>query len=87
MAERGAHVLVLEKTRDFPGRVRGEALVPRGCEEADRLGLLELLGSLSNIRWWDFLVQGERVLRRDIEQASGSGHCVLSFYHRVCSRA
>src|SRR4029077_19801295 len=37
---------------------------------------------LSNpLRWWDFLVSGERVFRRDIAKAGGSGHCLLSFYH------
>ena len=82
MAERGARVLVVEKTREFRDRVRGEALVPWGCEEAERLGLLEHLRPLSNpLRWWDFLVRGQRVFRRDIAEASGSGNCLLSFYH------
>jgi 2-polyprenyl-6-methoxyphenol hydroxylase-like FAD-dependent oxidoreductase len=82
MAERGAHVLVLEKTRETRDRVRGEALVPWGCEEAERLDLLGCLRPLSNpLRWWDFLVRGQRVFRRDIATASGSGNCLLSFYH------
>ena len=82
MAERGARVLVVEKTREFRDRVRGEGLVPWGCEEAERLGLLELLRPLANpLRWWDFRVRSERVMRRDIEAASGSGNCLLSFYH------
>jgi 2-polyprenyl-6-methoxyphenol hydroxylase-like FAD-dependent oxidoreductase len=82
LAERGVRVLLLEKTREFRDRVRGEALVPWGCEEAERLGLLECLRPLSNpLRWWDFLVSGERVFRRDIAKAGGSGHCLLSFYH------
>jgi len=82
MAAHGARVLVVEREREFRDRVRGEALVPWGCEEAERLGLLECLRPLSNpVRWWDFLVNGERVFRRDIEKAGGSGHSLLSFYH------
>jgi 2-polyprenyl-6-methoxyphenol hydroxylase-like FAD-dependent oxidoreductase len=43
MAREGARVLVVESTRLYRDRVRGEVIAPWGCTEAKRLGLFELL--------------------------------------------
>jgi 2-polyprenyl-6-methoxyphenol hydroxylase-like FAD-dependent oxidoreductase len=43
MARAGRSVLVLEKSRQYQDRVRGETWVPWGAAEADRLGLANTL--------------------------------------------
>ena len=43
MAGRGARVLVLEREKQFRDRVRGEAVVPWGLAEANKLGIGRLL--------------------------------------------
>jgi 2-polyprenyl-6-methoxyphenol hydroxylase-like FAD-dependent oxidoreductase len=43
MAREGAKVLVAERTTTFSDRVRGEALIPWGVEEAQRLGIYQCL--------------------------------------------
>ena len=82
MAEAGRRVLVVERTSEFRDRVRGEALVPWGCVEAERLGLLGLLEPLANrLVSWTFHVGGRPALCRNMPKASGTGHGVLCFYH------
>lgn len=43
MAKAGSSVLMLEKTTEYPDRVRGEWLAPWGVAEAKRLGLYDAL--------------------------------------------
>jgi 2-polyprenyl-6-methoxyphenol hydroxylase-like FAD-dependent oxidoreductase len=83
MAKAGARVLVLERTDTFTDRVRGEVLVPWGCEEADRLGLYGLLRESCGheIIWWDGSFNGMQVLRRDMRDATEGGFPTLTYYH------
>ena len=78
MACQGAKVLVCERTPAFSDRVRGEALIPWGVEEAERLGvhqyLLENCGNV--VQWWS---TGE--VRRDLFATTRAGHGFLDFYH------
>ena len=50
MAEHGARVLVLESETKFKDRVRGEAMVSWGVNEAKELGIYS---NLKDARWWD----------------------------------
>jgi len=43
MADHGAHVLLLERERQFTDRVRGEVIWPWGVAELKELGLVDLL--------------------------------------------
>ena len=59
MAKEGARVLVLERENEFKDRVRGEALVPWGVGEAQKLGIYDLmkqscgLSSRGSMSSWD----------------------------------
>lgn len=83
MSRAGARVLVLERSRDFKDRVRGEVLVPWGCDEASKLGLLDLLsdGLAHELRTWAIDLGGVRALTRDIVETSALGLPVLTFFH------
>lgn len=50
MAEHGARVLVLESETKFKDRVRGEAMVSWGVNDAKELGIYS---NLKDARWWD----------------------------------
>ncbi|MGH7857836.1 MAG: FAD-dependent oxidoreductase [Candidatus Binatia bacterium] len=82
MAEKGARVLVLERTSSFRDRIRGEVLVPWGVAEAQRLGFDELLRPAGNdLRWWDFVLGGTKVMHRDIAATTVPGVPVLTYFH------
>jgi 2-polyprenyl-6-methoxyphenol hydroxylase-like FAD-dependent oxidoreductase len=72
MQKRGARVLILETTREFRDRVRGEAIHPWGVAEALQLGLGPVLERAAAIdaQYWDNYVAGERVARRDLAQTT-----------------
>jgi len=78
MACRGTKVLVSERTPAFSDRVRGEALIPWGVEEAQRLGVYQyLVENCGNVvQWWS---TGEA--RRDLFATTRSGHGFLDLYH------
>lgn len=78
MAREGARVLVSERTETFSDRVRGEALIPWGVEEAQRLGILQHLAEHcgNTVQWWS-TPEG----RRDLFATTRSGHGFLDFYH------
>ncbi len=83
MARSGARVLVLERTRDFKDRVRGEVLVPWGCAEADQLGLLDALLDRHGheLRYWSTDFNGAPALTRDLVETSAPQLPVMTFYH------
>jgi 2-polyprenyl-6-methoxyphenol hydroxylase-like FAD-dependent oxidoreductase len=83
MAEQGARVLVLERTRGFHDRVRGEVLVPWGCAEARKLGLFDLLRQRCGheLRWWDADIDGTRILHRDVVATTAFGLPVMTYFH------
>lgn len=93
LAEEGVRVLVLERTRDFSDRVRGEVLVPWGCREAQKLGLYETLRERCGheIRFWEASLDGHQILRRDMIETSGPRLPTLTYFHpdmqRVVSEA
>lgn len=78
MAREGAKVLVVERTARFSDRVRGEALIPWGVEEAEHLGIYQQLAENcgNNVRWWSTPDS-----RRDLFATTRSGHGFLDFYH------
>jgi 2-polyprenyl-6-methoxyphenol hydroxylase-like FAD-dependent oxidoreductase len=82
LAAAGSKVLVLERTTEFKDRVRGEVLVPWGRVQAEKLGIEDLLGGVSNeMRYWEFYVDGALALRRDVVTQSVLGRSLLCFYH------
>ncbi len=85
MALAGAKVLVLERTTEFKDRVRGEVLVPWGCEEADKLGLYEMLHESCGheLVWWAGVFNGAQVLQRDMRTATEQSYPTLTYYHPV----
>ncbi len=78
MAREGAKVLVAERTSTFSDRVRGEALIPWGVEEARRLGIYQHLADTcgTTVRWWSTPQN-----RRDLFATTPSGNGFLDFYH------
>ena len=82
MAERGAKVLVLERTSEFKDRIRGEVLVPWGVAEAKKLGFEPFLRPIANdLVRWDIAVGGQVVISRDIVKQSTLGLPVFTYYH------
>lgn len=83
LAERGYRVLVLERGTEFSDRVRGEVLVPWGCAEAERLGLYDLLhDDLGHeLHYWDTIIGGVPIMRRNLVETLPTGHPVLTFFH------
>jgi len=82
LAEAGRRVLVLERTREFKDRVRGEVLVPWGRVEAQKLGLEDLLATAANeMRYWEFYFDGALMLRRDVVTQGLLGRSMFCFYH------
>jgi menaquinone-9 beta-reductase len=76
-------VLVLERETRFRDRVRGEALLPWGAAELERLGLRRLLlcTCAAENRWWDDYLGGERIGHRDTETDTPGRTATLTFYH------
>jgi 2-polyprenyl-6-methoxyphenol hydroxylase-like FAD-dependent oxidoreductase len=82
MAVGGARVLVLEREMQFRDRVRGEALQPWGVAEARQLGVAELLQPRSaELRWFDQIVNGQHVMKRDFVATTPHGTGMWAFYH------
>jgi menaquinone-9 beta-reductase len=78
MAERGAHVLVLERERQFRERVRGEGMWPWGRAEAKLLGIYDLLCDTCAFekRWLVGLGPD-----RDLVGTTPQNLPMLTFYH------
>jgi 2-polyprenyl-6-methoxyphenol hydroxylase-like FAD-dependent oxidoreductase len=82
MAEKGARVLVLERTREFRDRVRGEVLVPWGQAAAKRLGFQDALCGLANpMRHWETELNGATIMRRDVVATNPTGLPILCYFH------
>ena len=83
LAEAGVGVLVLERTREFSDRVRGEVLVPWGCREAQKLGLYDTLREHCGheLRFWDASFNGQPILHRDMVETSAPGMPTLTYFH------
>jgi len=88
MADRGARVLVLERTREFRDRVRGEVLVPWGCIEAERLGLYDLLhDSIGHeLPVWKSELLGIPMFERDLRTTMRSRRPVITYFHPAMQR-
>jgi len=82
MAERGAHVLVVERELVFRERIRGDSIHPWGVAEALRLGLGEALSgpSFRRVSSWQLNVGGFQLLDRDLTR-SPSGQPLVHVHH------
>jgi 2-polyprenyl-6-methoxyphenol hydroxylase-like FAD-dependent oxidoreductase len=89
MAERGAHVLVVERETKFKDRVRGEGMTTWGCGEARELGIYDLLTASCGHEtpWWDNYVGPMQVSHRDVASTTPHGLPTLAFYHPEMQRA
>ncbi|HYL85656.1 MAG TPA: NAD(P)/FAD-dependent oxidoreductase [Candidatus Angelobacter sp.] len=82
MAKGGAHVLVLEQETEFRDRVRGECLQSWGVGEALQLGVAETLRGVANeIRWVDFIINGQHAMKRDFVATTPQAAGLWAFYH------
>ena len=83
MAERGAHVLVLESDEQFRDRVRGETMLPWGVAEAKELGIYDtiLAGIGHELPWWDNYRGPKRTAHRDLTTTTASGMPSVAFFH------
>jgi 2-polyprenyl-6-methoxyphenol hydroxylase-like FAD-dependent oxidoreductase len=87
VAERGAHVVIVEREREFRDRVRGEALAPWGVAEMAELGLLEAVGAVADeLRALRFLAGGMQVSERDFATTTLQKRGWLAFYHPEVQR-
>ncbi len=82
MASSGAHVLLVERETRFKDRIRGEALMPWGVDEARRIGVYDALRA-SCARDVPKLLRIAGPLRseRDFIASTPQGLAVLTFYH------
>lgn len=89
MAERGARVLVLEQTRQFKDRVRGEFMAPWGVAEAEKLGIDEVLRRTCahELRWLDFYAGPLKTEHRDLVATTVPRLPALAFYHPAMQEA
>jgi 2-polyprenyl-6-methoxyphenol hydroxylase-like FAD-dependent oxidoreductase len=83
MSRAGKRVLVLERTREFKDRVRGEVLVPWGAAEASKLGLLEALRDRHGheLRYWAVDLGGVRALTQDMVETTDLRLPTITFFH------
>ncbi len=83
MAEQGARVLVLEQETSFRDRVRGEAIMPWGTEEAKELGVLDAIMAEAGheLRWFDAYQGQGRSSHRDLATTTDSKTVVTAFFH------
>ena len=82
MAASGARVLVVEQERQFRDRVRGESLQPWGVAETRKLGVAATLEPCrAEIRWFDQILNGEHVMRRDLVATTLPGEPMWGFFH------
>src|SRR4051794_28433811 len=83
LAEAGGRVLVLERTRRFQDRVRGEVVSPWGVTEAKTLGLYDpLIRSCAHMVRWTTTLNGQAPSkRRDLVETTPGHNGFLDFYH------
>lgn len=87
LATRGQKVLVLEQSRHFRDRVRGDTMYPWGVAEAAALGLLDVMlaGGARRLRYWRTRFTGHpappaRALEEQVGQSA------LAFFHPELQR-
>src|SRR5262249_45687678 len=83
MAREGVRVLVLERETEFKDRVRGEALVPWGVGEAQRLEIHDLLKQSCGHEQpcFDVFLGPHQLMHRDLLATTPQRAPVCSFYH------
>lgn len=83
LARRGLKVMLLEKATAYHDRVRGEAILPWGVVEAQRLGvdraLLESCGHLLNK--FEFSFGGDHQVCRNLPETTPHQNSCISFRH------
>ena len=85
----GFEVALVERTRQFEDRVRGEALAPWGVAEAKRLGLFDALVDRAEARqlpFWSTYSAGCLHIKA-LADLDPHGEGVLSFRHQVAQSA
>jgi len=83
LAERGMRVLVVEQTREFKDRVRGEAMQPWGVADAKALGIYELLrqACAHEQPWLDLILASKTISHRELPATTPQAAPMLNFYH------
>jgi menaquinone-9 beta-reductase len=82
MAASGARVLIVERETQFRDRIRGESLQPWGMAEARKLGIAKVLQQgAAELRWFDQIMNGQHVMRRDLVNTTMCGESMWGFYH------
>ena len=83
MARHGAQVLVLERTRQFRDRIRGEGMHSWGAAEARLLGLYDTLleTCAHEARYWATYRGSTLVRQRDLVETTPSRAAAVNFYH------
>jgi len=81
LVREGIRVLVLERERSFRDRVRGEALLPWGVNEARDLGIYDLLRGTCGVevRYWTS--HARKGSPRDLVATTPRGAPCFTFYH------
>jgi menaquinone-9 beta-reductase len=83
MALSGARILIIEREARFRDRVRGEGILPWGCDEARALGIYdELKASCGReIPFWTRHLAPDRTVTRDLQATTPAGVGLLNFHH------
>lgn len=83
MAIHGAQVLVLERTRQFRDRIRGEGMHPWGAAEARMLGLYDTLleTCAHEARYWATYRGSTLIRQRDLIETTPSQSAAVNFFH------
>jgi len=82
MASNGARVLLLERDLQFHDRIRGESVQPWGVAEMRKLGLANILQPyVSELRWFQQVVNGRVAMRRDTVATTMAAEPVWDFFH------
>jgi menaquinone-9 beta-reductase len=83
MAEAGARVLILEASKSFTDRVRGEGLLSWGVAEAESLGLNDAFeeAGANKFRWANNYLGPQQTEHRDLPATTLTKTASVSFYH------
>jgi 2-polyprenyl-6-methoxyphenol hydroxylase-like FAD-dependent oxidoreductase len=83
IAEQGIRVLVLEQTREFTDRVRGENLQPWGAAEARALGIYDLLLKTCGHEqpWIELFLGPIQMMHRDCRLTTPQAVPIFNFNH------
>ena len=83
MAEHGAQVLVLESETKFKDRVRGEAMVSWGVNEAKELGIYSNLRDAGgwDVEFLEVSLEAGKPVRRQLRSTTNPSEPRFNFYH------